>query len=178
MKNVNINAMITRIEKIANSEKVTKKELGELSRELVQYLVIENSNDIGMVNRLLGVLTPGHRRIAVQFFDHFLFFKLNEDTRLFEGKMKGARKLDRYVNQASDFLSDDNNNIWTWQEAHLKIEKKPVDFAKRIKSDIAKALNAEENGLSQAEVMQAVLEGGVTLEAVLAIMDNMTQEAA
>ena len=175
---VNINVMITRIENIAKAEKVTKADLAELSRELIAYIVLEDSNDISMVNRLLGVLSPANKRVATHYFQHFLFFKLNEDIMLFEGKMKGAKRLARYVELVTEFLDNQDNNIWTWQAEHLKIDKKIPDYKKKIKGDVQKALADEENGLTQQEIMQAVFEGGVTVDVILAILDNMTQEAA
>ena len=58
-----------RLEAIMAAEKITRVELGAMSRELLMY--VPDTNDIDIVNRLLGVLTPMNRRTAILFFFKF-----------------------------------------------------------------------------------------------------------
>lgn len=171
-----LNVMMARIEAIANAEKVTKVELGTLSREILQYIVLDDTNDIGLVNRLFTVLTPVNRKVAGLFFVTFLPFAMNQDVGLFGNKMKGDKKLARFKEQAEQFLANEANNIWTWAEQNVKVEKKPVDYLAKITKDIAKALNDEEAELSQADIIKAVLAGGVQVEAIAAMLGAMAEQ--
>lgn len=177
------NILLARIDSIATAEKVTKKELGLLSRELLTYIVLDDSNDIDMVNRLIGVLSPVNKRVAVLFFDHFLPFKAEFDGEgkrkvfvRFGGKEKGERKLSRYADNVTSFLEDEYNNIWTWQASHVDVDKVP-DYNKSIQNAVKKALSDSENGLSQTEVLNAVFAGGIEIDAVIAVLNSMTVDS-
>ena len=93
-----------RIARLINSEKVTKKELGFISRELLEY--VPETNDIGKVNRLLSVLTPMNKMTAIYFFKNFLPFRFDEDSRTFGKKLKGEKTLGKYSDKIETFLKD------------------------------------------------------------------------
>lgn len=169
------NTIIARIEAIANSEKITKVELSALSREMLEYLSVEDSNDIGMLNRLLNVLTPMNRKTAVLFFSAFVHFKVDDDGT-FGKKLKAQKQIDSKKQKVVDFLADADNDIWTWAAQNVRVEKKPVDFAKKITGDVSKALNAEENALTVGEVIAAVVAGGVSIEDMFQAIEDATVE--
>lgn len=170
------NTLIERIEKIANSERVTKAELSALSREMLEYLSVEDSNDIGMLNRLIGVLTPMNKKTATLFFSSHLHFK-SDDDGVFGKKIKAPKIVDSYKQKVVDFLADENNDIWSWAARNVKVQQNPVDFSKKITTDVTKALNAEgDEQLSVGEVIAAVIKGGVTIEAMFEAIDNATNE--
>src|SRR5690606_16918806 len=120
--------------------------------------------------------TPVNRKVAGLFFVTFLPFAMNQDVGLFGNKMKGDKKLARFKEQAEQFLANEDNNIWTWAEQNVKVEKKPVDYLAKITKDIAKALNDEEAELSQADIIKAVLAGGVQVDAIAAILGGMAEQ--
>lgn len=163
----NVETMIKRIEALAASEKVTKAELSALSRELLEYICVEKSDDIGMVNRLMNVLTPMNKRTAGLFFSHFLPFKLESTAGIFGKKIKGDRHIKSKYDNAVSFLENKDNDIWTWAAQNVKVEQKPVDFAKKIAGDVSKALADEDNGLDPVGVIMAVLAGGVKLTDII-----------
>jgi hypothetical protein len=167
--------ILNRIEAISNSERITKHELGEISRDMLVYLVMEDTNDIEMLNRLLSALTPMNLKTAHLFFKHFVPFKLPEGEMFFTTKQKGQRKLDKAKERSSAFLENEANNIWTWAEEHVKVDKKPVNYAKNITSNIERALSDEENGLDQYQVLEAVLAGGMTPDAILTVLSKMAE---
>lgn len=168
-----------RIDKLAASEKVTKAELSALSRELLFYVLTGHedtpaSYDVQAVNRLLGVLTPMNQRTSVLFFAHFLPFAFDENELKF-GKLQ-QKKKDKFIQQAREFLEDETNDIWAWAARNVKVEKKPVDWSKKISSDIQKALNAEgDDALTAKEVMVAVLAGGIGVDDLTDMLDIIAQ---
>jgi hypothetical protein len=170
-------SILSRIENLAYVEKMTKGILSTLSRDLLTYLVVEDSNDIAMVNRLLGVLTPMNKKTAQIFFAHFLPFTMDKDGT-FGGKVKGEKKLTKVREQCLAFLAVESNDIWTWATANIKMEQKEIDYSKRISDTIAKALDEEKGGLSQADVLEAVLDGGLTVEGLMVLLGSMAKKAA
>ena len=170
-------SMNAKIDAIAAAEKVTKGALAALSRDLLKYLVQDDSNDVAMVNRLMGVLTPMNKKTAALFFGHFLPFEQEKDGT-FGGKLKGDKKIARYLAATTAFLLVEDNTIWTWAAENVKLEKKEIDFAKKISDDIRKALDEEKGGLSQADVLNAVLEGGLNMDAIVVLLANMAQQKA
>lgn len=160
---------------LKRSEKITKEKLSEMSRDLLYY--VPESQDIGMVNRVLAVLTPMNKKTATLYFNHFLEWKLEEDGK-FSSKLKGDKTIAKFVELRKDFLYAEQNDIWTWAEEHVKVEPKPVDYAKNITRNVHKALEDEVNPLTAFDIMKAVMAGGVTPEDLLkASLEVKKQEA-
>lgn len=168
-----LNSLNERIDKIAKAERITKAELGAASREILEYIVLNNSPDVATVNRLLAVLTPMNKKTAVLFFTAFLPHKV--DGIVFGGKIVGEKKITALVTKTKDFLSDPNNDIWTWAEANIQVEQKPKDYKGKIAKTVKAALSDEEEGITASDVLSAVLEGGVTLGEIMHIMEEMAK---
>ena len=87
-----------RLEAIMAAEKITRVELGAMSRELLIY--VPETHDIDIVNRLINALTPVNRRAAILFFKHFLPWDVENDAdgvfakfgKMHKGEKKVAKK--------------------------------------------------------------------------------------
>ena len=139
MENViTVEAVNSKIVKLGKAEKVTKALLGELSRDLLAYVAVQESWDVAAINRLLAVLTPINKKTAVLFFSHFLPFSFNKDEGNFgamaKNKEKKAKDKEESLAKVGVFLADEDNNIWTYAEENIKVEQKPVDYAAKITS--------------------------------------------
>lgn len=169
----------TQIATIAGAEKITKRVLGELSREMLDYVVTDESWDSDAINRLLAVLTPMNKSTAVLYFSHFTPF-IVDDKGVFGGmasnkKAKTKAKLESSI-RTTEFLVNEDANIWTWAAENVKIEAKEVDWAKRVTSAVSSAMNEEKGGMALPEVMDAVLSAGVSAEDILAALAILYQE--
>lgn len=173
-----------RLEAIANAEKITRKELSAMSRELLLY--VPESNDIDIVNRLLGILTPMNKRVAILYFGKFLPWEKetdnNDNFQRFGKRIKGERNNAKRLKLITEWLADERNDIWLWSDKN--IELKPKDFKSIVAKAIAKALEGDEKTdtppLSRAEVMLAVMDGGVTfsdIETTFVTLEAMAKEA-
>lgn len=165
------------ISKIGTAEKVTKARLGQISRELLTHLVVEEQNDIGLVNRLIERLTPVNKKVACLFFAEFLPFKEGNST-YFGERMKGEKKLTKINQAVSEFLANPANDIWSWAKDNVKTEKRVPDYLKNIKRDIEAALDEDKGGLSKAEVILAIMDSGLSLEDMVTIMQANAPEEA
>jgi hypothetical protein len=156
-----------KIDAIEAAEKVTKDMLGSVSRDIIEYNVLNSSDDVGRVGRLIAVLTPMNKATALIFFDHFLPWKL--EGEVFTNKLQGKKKLDRYWDNAKDFLSDENNTIWTWAADNVTVEKQDYNLAENVTKAIQMALAGKAESkrtnaadpLSPMEVLQAVVDAGI-----------------
>lgn len=168
-----------RLEAIAAAEKITRVELRELSRELLQY--VPDSQDIDIVNRLVKVLTPMNAKTAILYFSHFLPWDVEKDNDgkfvRFGGKHQGDKHVNRKLDLIKAFLADPENNIWTWADVNVEVKQK--DFAGTITKAVKAALKGDEKSatdpLTIDQVVTAVLDGGITLAAMLEIMEPMQQ---
>lgn len=175
-------ALLTKIDKaiiaLLASEKVTKSELSVVSRDLLEYLVMNGSTDIGAVNRLMAVLTPMNRRTSVLFFGHFLPWKYDVETESFTSMVKGDKKLAKAFEKVKSFLSEKTNDIWTWAEANIQIEAKPKNYTALLTALVSKAMADEQKNesiaLSAAEVLKAVMVGGISSDELMAMVDEVT----
>lgn len=168
------NVVYARLDAIANAEKITRAELGALSRELLQY--VPDTNDIDIVNRLINVLTPVNRRAAIAYFNHFLPWQVEHeaDGETFSrfGKMiQGDKKIKRKIDAIAEWLKDESNNIWVWSDSNLDIEVKKKDFYGLVSKQIQKALKGDEKSdtpaLTREELLSAIFAGGVTIDDML-----------
>lgn len=169
-----------RLATITASEAITKRELGLLSRELLSFIV--ETSDVRIVNTLLGrgadgklTLTVANRKSAGLFFQNFLPFTVDADSDVVQFAKKKGKVFDKAVAEIEKFLADEANDLWTWIDANVKMEQKAVDYAGKITKDIKKALDAED-GLTGAQVMAAVLEGGITTADLMQLVDALMRE--
>lgn len=171
-----LNVINGRIERLGNAERVTKAELSALSRELLEYVLIDNTGDIDAVNRMIAVLTPMNKRTAALYFPNFLPYAYDEESFTFGKKVKKA--FDKKLEAAKLWLSVDTNDIWAWAEANIEMKKKAPKYLEQITKNIERGLADEEYGVTVLEVMQAVLAAeGLTAADVLASLNLMSDRA-
>lgn len=162
-----------KIEKLADSERVTKALLGELSRELLEYW--QATGDVQPINVLLGVLTPMNKQTASLFFAHFVPHHFSEEECKFGKKFGKAAKYTEKNELITAFLATENT-IWDWAAEHVQIKAKKFDLNAQLKSILTRVHKIEEgekeyeelNLNIDAEVVQglmALLTQGVQLEA-------------
>lgn len=164
-----------RIDAIKASEAVTKAELGFVSRELLAY--VPDSKDVGAVNRLLDVLTPKNREMAVIFFKNFLPWNYDDDANMFVGMVVGEAKRKRKLDAIVSFLKKEENNIWTWAKVHIAPMERAKNYAGRIQSVINAALNDDKAPLSEEDVFTAIT-AALPFDKIASLVVEMTIRAA
>lgn len=160
----NINGKIAAL---AKAEKITKALLGELSREILEYVYFlpmnddtVGSGDVTPVNRLLAKLTPMNRKATILYFRNFLSWKFDDETGTFTTKKK--KQYAQSKAKVADFLEDEANNIWTWADDNIKVEEKNIDYIAKLRKDMTKALD---NGITLQQVVELLDEVAKDFEA-------------
>lgn len=165
MKTVTKASLDKRINAFKASEKTTKEEFGEFSREVLLY--VYKTGDINMVNRALEVLSPVHKRIAYQFFPTFLAWEFNKDAskpKRFGKKMPKEAQVKSRLTKAEEFSKVPTNTIWTWQEDNVEVTKKPTDWSKRLGDTLKKGLEEEgDNRLTALSVATSLMSSGIDM---------------
>jgi hypothetical protein len=164
------------IEALAAAEKITKKELGSLSRTILEYIIVGESTDIATVNRLLGVLTPMNKQAAELYFEHFLPY-VQDDKGLFGAAIKKQAKKDAKIAEALAWLEDENNNIWAWAADNIEVKAKDYagDITKAIKSALAG--NDLNEALTVRQVLGTVIAtDGVELADLVGFLGDLAAE--
>tara|TARA_Y100001973_G_C5170998_1_gene319069 strand:+ start:923 stop:1531 length:609 start_codon:yes stop_codon:yes gene_type:complete len=173
MTAITFEALMDTIGKVAQAEKITKEGLRTLSRDILSYVL--ETEDVRPVNTLLGqdgdgkfILTPINHRIAVQYFHHFIAFSSNwDDVKDYAIKGKGQRvalafnkkskkRWDKCAAEIAAWLEDEANDIWSWSN-NVKMDAKPVDYAKEIQKAITKAMDEDKGGFSMQDVVNAMI---------------------
>lgn len=170
------------IRALQESERITKDALRALSRSVLEALHtkdVKTYGDIQYTNRLLGVLSPMNKRTFVLFMQEFSGFLFKEDEQVFSKKDKrkddaGVMACDAKRDNALEHLLDPHFNLWTWAERNVKVEKKTFRLD-TLSKDVKKAMDAKDeegNALySKADIIKAILSGGIDAADLLAIMD-------
>lgn len=164
------------INEIAAAEKITRTVLAGLSRDMLIY--IQDSQDIEAVNRLLGVLTPMNRKVAILYFAHFLPWEQEKGPdgtfQRFGKKTKKLKLEAKKALECSEWLETESNNIWTWGDANVEIKQK--DLAALLGRAIKKALNGDEKSdtppMSMSDVVKTFIAQGVSVEDLFNGMDE------
>jgi hypothetical protein len=158
---------------LAHSERVTREQLRALSRTVLE--AHHATEDVGYVNRLIEVLTPINRKVAVKYFEHFGGFHFDDALGRFTKKSKK-----RYAESdalATAFLEDPLNNIWSWAERNIEIQKKDFELSQVTAAMGTYLKKAKKAGISQADVLKAVLAAGVEADSVIAMLDTLDMDA-
>jgi hypothetical protein len=158
---------------LAHSERVTREQLRALSRTVLE--AHHATEDIGYTNRLLEVLTPVNRKVAVAYFEHFGGF--HYDTALARFTKKSKKRYAECVVLADKFLEDPMNNLWSWAERNIEVTKKEFELAQVTAAMGAYLKKATKAGMSQVDVLKAVLAAGITTDSIIAMLDTIEAPA-
>jgi hypothetical protein len=163
---------------LARSEKVTRGELQLQSRAVIEALHSEGPchGDIGYTNRLIDVLTPVNKKVAIEFFKTFLGFSFDDKLNMFTSKSK--KRYAQAKGDAVKFLEDPMNNIWSWAARNIEITQKDFTLEAVTKSIEGYLKKANNNGFSQADVMRAIIKGGISADSIIACMDELGFDVA
>ncbi len=164
------NVVYARLDAILSAEKVTRVELAALSRELLDYVVA--THDIDIVNRLINGLTPMNSKIAIMFFKHFLPWSVEEANEQFSrfGKMLDKPKqIKRRTDMIVEFLSDEDNTIWTWAEDNVQVEQRNINLVDGFEKALVKAIEGVDTDKTHGEPVDKA-------DLVLTMMKHITME--
>lgn len=170
MSNQLLTTINGRIEKLASSERVTKAELGAVSREILTYTLQQWDSQV--CNRLVSVLTPRNKQVAILFFKAFTPFVVDKTTGLFSGiRNKEAKAKSE---EAIHAFLESGQTIWEWdKENNEDIEAKKPNYVGNITRNVKGAI---ESGSDRREIIQAVFAGGVSAEEVMAVLAAMEDQ--
>lgn len=162
------------VKRLGAAEKVTKDVLRELSRSVLE--AHHATEHVMYINQLVAALTPMNRKTAILFFKEFSGFKWSDDTLSFEKKDK--KRYDGKQAMSDKFLEDPNNNIWSWAERNIEVEKKPATFLCDMIKERAKAWHdrAQKEHISDADLLVAFFAGGIDPSAVVQALDKLGYE--
>lgn len=167
-------AFTSSIESLAQSEHVTKRELMHLSRSVLE--ATHETGDIQFVNKLVAILTPVNKKVAIVFFRHFTGFSFDDKLMMFTKKSK--KRYNESFAEYVLFMENPHNNIWTWAERNIEIEKKDFELNKVTEYVIQSMKKAQAQGLTQVDVMKAIIKAGITADTIIAIMGEVGLEAS
>lgn len=154
---------------LTGAEKITRSELMSLSRSVL--VALHEVEDIGYVNRILEVLTPVNKKVAIEYFRAWTGFRFDDKSKTFIKKDK--KRYDEIKQECIKFLDDPLNNIWSWAERNIDIEPKEFDSARLKKSAESLLKKAENNGFKKSDVLKAMMESGITLDELVEFMSTI-----
>lgn len=159
------------VNSLIKSERVTKKQLADFSRDYIPY--VYETKDIGMVNRLLNGLTPMNKNVSCFYFPHFIGWVFDKETKQFKGKDKDKIYTAKKT-KSEEFLKVEANNIWTWAEKNVSVEKKPTDYAKNLTNTLKRGIKETgDNGLNTGKIVKALMDADVNLKDLMKAVDLM-----
>ncbi len=165
---------------IAKSESTVKALLSVYSRDLLEALhtdmneANENICDIRFINELLLTLKTTNFKVAVLFFKAYTGFRYDEELKRFTVKEKQSYQAK--ADAAVEFLNDPLNNIWSWADRNITIEAKPFDLTKVTAQVSSMLKKAAENNINKADVIRAILAGGIAEQELIDVLGFMTQD--
>ena len=161
------------VTRLARVENMTRELLKNMSREVVN--AVHETGDIGYINTTLAALTLMNRKTMVLFAQEFTGFVYDEKAKTFT--QKGNKKVYARAKEAFDLaMQDPHFNIWTWAEKNVQVERKPLDLDKITQYMKGVLKKAEDEDVSQAAILRAVLKGGIEFDTLIDVMKEMAEE--
>lgn len=159
-----VDALAQIIADVTAAEKITKKGLSVLSRELLAHAW--EHGDITLINDLMGTdengkfrLTPLNWRVAAMYFNAMVAFTSNYEKEIkeFIEKGKGKRvplvfnkkskdKYKRMGSEVEQWLSVESNDLWVWSE-DVEMSDPTKDYAKLAINAVKNAIDDNKGGL-------------------------------
>lgn len=152
---------------LGKAEKLTRELVKDMSRDVLNALYV--TEDSGKLNQFIAVLSPVNRKVAILFYREFSGFKWDEDEASF-GK-KDKKGYDKAKGKGVRELEDPHFNLWTWADKNVDIQKKPLKLADVTKFIEKTLKRAGEEGIDQADVIKAILDGGLEFDTLLKVID-------
>jgi hypothetical protein len=159
---------------LATSERVTKAELQVQSRNVLEAVHV--TGDIGYANRLIEVLTPVNKKTAIVYFKHFAGFSFDDTLGIFTKKSK--KRYEAAHKESLVFLEDPLNNIWTWAARNVTVEQKAFSLDTVTNNVKLYLQKAKDQGMTDKDVMRAIIKGGITADCIIAMMDELGYDVA
>lgn len=162
------------VRKLAGAEKITKELLRGMSRDVL--IQLHTNEDIRPTNAVLNALTPMNRKVWIEFFKEFSGFKFDAENVKFVEKNKGTYGAARA--KAEEFLNEPDNNIWTWADREIVIQKKEFSLD-QVKAGMENFLKkAQKANVDKGDVLMAALSAGFTQQDLIAAMGKLAELAA
>ena len=168
------------IDQIATSEKQTRADLKEFSRSVLPYVM--DTDDIEVVNRLVGILTVNNAAKFIDYANHFLPWvsEKDEDKKHVRfGKMQASHIVVKAQKKQTEFLLVADNNFWTWAQAGATPKVK--DFAELLKKLVEKSAKGDDNTapLTHEQILAAVFSGSnFSIDDMLKAVEDQKTKAA
>jgi hypothetical protein len=157
------------LETLAGSERITKETLKTVSRDVL--CIWHQTGNVGYANKLLLVLTPINKKVAVAFFKRFSGYSFDDTSGMFTKKSK--KRYEDAHKDCMEALDDPHFNIWTWADRHIEVQPKAFSLDSVNKYYVSALKQAQGAGLTQADVIRAIFSAGVEPSAVVAAFNEM-----
>ena len=172
------------IAKLGESENITKKLLGSLSVDVLEFL--HEHGQAGVMNETLKVLSPVNRKVAQAFFSVFSGFSYSKDDEGFAKKIKpqhdkeGQLVKDAYADAKIAFqqFKDEGGNFWTWWKESQKQDKPEagkLDLVKLTATVKKAAEKAKKEGISQTVLFNAIVSDVFSPDDILEMLTAATK---
>lgn len=168
-----VNAAIATIKR---SETTVRKNIGDLSRVLLEY--IPYSGDIDAANRLLEALNGDRREKMRQFLAAHLAYNWGAKELRFTGKSKNPEVVAKKERNAVAFLADQEATFWTWllEQGNAAPVAKPKEYEKKIEALVKKAIEDKDEHVPVSVVIRAIIKAGASLSEIMeALMPAKTE---
>lgn len=159
------------IAKLAASEKITKELLRSMSRDVLA--AHHETGDVAYINGLVAVLTPMNKKMTILFFKAFSGHTCNEEGVF--GK-KDKKKYEEAKADSLANLEDPLFNVFSWAERNIEVERKPFTLGKLQQQMGSIVKKAEENKISHADVIRALLANGIEVAEFMKVVQHMADE--
>ena len=161
------------IKTLDKAETTVKEQVRALSRSVLE--ATHATGDVSYVNKMLRALTPMNRKTATLYFKDLLGFHFDDKLKEFTGKNKKA--YDECHADAMEFLEDPLNNMWTWAERNVEVEKKTATL-ETLEKYVHNFIKKNQGVYTNEEIAATILKAGVTVETLIVMMQQATTNKA
>ena len=155
---------------VQGNENNTRKLLNKRVPEIVEGVLA--GDNISIANQVVRSVVGGRKQEMFLFLKAMLPFEFDSEKRKFLKKTKDAKQIE--IKEANfKAFKDSGQTVFGWIDANVKTEKKEPDYLARVEKAVKSALKHEKG---QKEVARAILEGGLDVDMLIAVLDEVVQD--
>ena len=167
-----IQAVRADLDTVRGNENATRNLLNKRVPEIAQGVTA--GDNVSIANRVMASCAGHRQREMFLFLKAHIPFEYNEETLKFSKKSKDQKYIDSREKALSEFIAS-GQTVFGWLALNVKTEKKEPDYLARVLKSVKAALKHDKG---QTEIVRAMFDGGVTLDALREVFGELAAEEA
>lgn len=159
LNNEVLQTLMDSVARIVEFAQTTREDLGVLSRDALQHVVLDNTGNVQILNKLFMGLKGAQLKGQIKFYRAFVPHEFDDETGTFGKKLDpNSTRAKKKRSELVLFLENADNNCWSY----LEREKAPTPKTPPAEK-FRKALMAAKKDMSDMQICSIIGNAGISI---------------